>query len=205
MHIEHCVCVCVCVCNFWNWTCFSLVGHTSSKNRNQFCILSPPLLISLFLAPFFKNASTRLTFCSWLAYFVHIPLPLLLCRPDVCRNRAPWIFSPDRACGGWLSQCWSNGPSIYHVNRQPSVSASVPQLRWGESCLSAAQLSLTSGANSLPASPHTSRCISLPVFQVSPSAALHSRVCLLPLLLFFFFCNVPKKSLFQSHNPLHAH
>lgn len=37
----------------WNWTCFRLIpaiGHTFSKNRNQFCFLSS-LLISLLVVP----------------------------------------------------------------------------------------------------------------------------------------------------------
>ena len=87
----------------------STIGHTSSKNRNQFCSLSSAL-ISLLLVPslcscslyftHFLNRPTsiRLTFCCiYLSSVQYIPLSLSLSppavSPDVCCNSALWIYT----------------------------------------------------------------------------------------------------------------
>lgn len=134
----------VCV-RLWNWTCFSLIGHTSSKNRNQFCLLSPPLLISLsslhssslYLAPFSKtplraspSAAGLLTLRTFLSSSFFVALTCVVITP---REYSALTGSVEAGC----HSADQMGPQFtMSIGRQPSVSASVPQLRWGESCLS---------------------------------------------------------------------
>lgn len=100
---------------------------------------APPLAAAACISHFKKKkknhpTSTRFTFCC-------MPLSLLL----LCVGKSVlWIYSSDRVCGGWLSQSCLNGPSIYHVNRQPSVSVSFRSRGGGgEGCLNASQLPVT--------------------------------------------------------------
>lgn len=135
--------MCVCV-RLWNWTCFGLIppiGHTSSKNRNQFCFLSSHL-ISLLAVPFLAAPCRAAP--AYISHFfkkssylhtVHLLLRTSLCTffpslsspavsPDVCCNSVPWIYSSDRvymASSGCHSAAWMGPQFTMSIGSQVSA------------------------------------------------------------------------------------
>lgn len=152
------------VCDLWNWTWFRLTpptGQPSSKNRNQFWFLSSHL-ISLLAVPFshcfspcccslyfalFKNGPTyiRFTFCS-IRPCAHstVSLSSPAVSPDVCRNSVLWIYSSDRV---YMASSGCHSAARMGPQFTMSIGSQVSTCQFhswgGESCLNAAQLSVT--------------------------------------------------------------
>lgn len=214
----------------WNWTCLGLIppiGHTYSKNRNQFCFLFSPL-ISLLAVPFLSAPPAYTSHVLKIVlppygtlpaayFFVNIPLslsvpPLLsCCVPLMCVVIVSCEYTA--LTGSTKAGCHRAAQMGLQFTMSIGSQVSVCQLHsWaGERELfkCSSTLSLTSGINILPIYTaffthflHFSGVSAALHFHVHSHIFLqHSSLSLSYSISLWIYIKKPP----QSHNPLHAH